>query len=137
MKKLALFSMLLVLAACAHHRDVRPGANGIHKVVTRGPDKDAVERDAISQAQNYCETMKLNAAFVDDTGAKYTGDMDESTHKVLRKASKAAQVLGPGMTVLGGRNESNAGQVMTGGGVVGGIMTGGDAYTATMTFKCQ
>ena len=137
MKKLILCLPVLILSACAHHRDVRPSADGVHRVVTRGPEKDDVERDAISQANHYCsEVRKSSAAFVSE-GTKYTGSMDESTHKTARNASKAATVVGSGMSVLGGQNESNAGGLIGGAGVVGGIMTGGDAYTTEMKFKCQ
>lgn len=137
MKKIGMFAALLLLASCAHHRDVRPSADGIHRVVTRGPDKDEVERDAISQANHYCsERNKQSAAFVSE-GTQYTGSMSESAHKTTRNASKAATVVGSGMGVFGGQNEANAGAVVGGAGVVGNIMTGGDAYTTEMRFKCQ
>jgi hypothetical protein len=132
---LALISLALMIG-CAHHRDVRPGADGIHRVVTRGPEKEDVERDAISQANHYCGQFEKSAAFVKEE-TKYTGSMDEDTHNTLRTASKAAAAVGGSMQVFGGGNERNAGQVATGGGMAGGIMTGGDAYTSDMRFKCQ
>lgn len=137
MKKTGLCFVLLFLAACAHHRDVRPGADGLHRVLTRGPDKDEVERDAIAQANHFCsERNNKSAAFVSE-GTQYTGSMSESTHKTTRNASKAATVVGSGMGIFGGQNEANAGAVVGGAGVVGNIMTGGDAYTTEMKFKCQ
>ncbi|MGE3973889.1 MAG: hypothetical protein AB7F59_05110 [Bdellovibrionales bacterium] len=131
-----MISFLLFLASCAHHRDVRPGVDGTNYVITRGPEKDQVERSAISQAHHYCESLEKRAAFVTE-GTKYTGDMDEATRKTVRQASKAAVVVGSGMYGLGGRNERSAGGAVGTAGTVGAIMTGGDAYTSEMKFKCQ
>lgn len=127
-----LFSLLV---SCAHHRDVRPGTEGIHRVITRGPDKQQVEQSAISQANHFCEQRNLAAAFVNED-TKYTGEMDESTHNTLRKASQAAVIVGGGTHVLGGRRESDVGGAVAGVGTVGSIMTSGDAYTVDMKFKC-
>ena len=52
---LGLIGILLLLSACAHHRDVRPSADGIHKVVVRAEDTDEGSRDAIKQANHFCE----------------------------------------------------------------------------------
>ena len=93
--KQLLLAVLMVLFSqgCAHHRDVRPGVDGIHRVSVRAVEKEAAERSAISQANDYCETMKRHAFFVSEN-SKYTGTMDENTRDTLRKASKAATVLG-------------------------------------------
>lgn len=121
---------------CAHHRDVRPGAEGIHHVVTRGPEKEEVEQDAIRQAEHFCKEFGKYPGFLNE-GTQYTGDMDEKTHKTARKASKAAMVVGSAMNIFGGRNESGAGAVVGTAGAVGSVMTGGSAYTSDMKFKCQ
>lgn len=40
MKRIFLIASILSLASCAHHRDVRPGANGVHRVVIPTEDTD-------------------------------------------------------------------------------------------------
>ena len=55
-----------LLASCAHHRDVRPGADGVHKVVIATDDKEQGSRDAISQTNHFCEESGRHAAFVNE-----------------------------------------------------------------------
>lgn len=131
-----LLGLALLISACAHHRDVRPGADGINRVMLRGPDREPIERDAISQANHYCDQYKKAPAFVSES-SKYTGSGDEGNHKMMRGASKAVTARGGMASVFGGDNERNIGQVATGAGVMGGIMTDQEAYTVDMKFKCQ
>ena len=149
--KIVFVLTLLAFAACAHHRDVRPGADGVNRVSVRAVDKEDAEQDAISQANHYCESVgDKHAAFVSEQ-TKYTGTMDEATRDTVRKASKAAQVLGT-QAEMNRRASTPAGMgsgtsvhVGMGGadnpvgaaGTVGGIMTGGKDYLSEMSFKCQ
>lgn len=126
----------LSLTACAHHRDVRAGADGINRVIVRGPEQEPLERSALSQANHYCEKRNLAPVFLQEE-AQYTGSMNEGTHKALRTASKAASVVGASLGVFGGKNEQTAGAVVAGGGLIGGVVTGGNAYTVDMRFRCQ
>ncbi len=125
----------LSLASCAHHRDVRAGADGVHRVVLRGPDRAPLEESAISQANHYCDQFKKSPGFVSED-SKYTGKGDEENHKMVRGATKAVTAGGGMMSVFGGQNERNAGNVAVGAGVMGGIMTDQEAYTVDMRFKC-
>lgn len=128
----------LFLAGCAHHRDVRPGADGIHSVRTREPNKERAERSAISQAEHYCESMgdKHPAFFNENT--KYTGTMDEGTRDTVNKASKAAMILGGAAGTMGRSSSTRgAGTVVGAAGTAGHVMTSGDDYEAEMKFKCQ
>lgn len=136
MKKLGLiFLGLTFLGACAHHRDVRPGVDGIHIVKVTTDDKEAGSRDAISQANNYCEESKKQAAFINED-QKYTGDMDEDTYKTGKRISKAAEMVGGTVWTMGGKRESNAGGVIGLGGATADSVLG-KGYTVTMKFKCQ
>lgn len=132
----AFFSSLVLTSGCAHHRDVRPGADGVHRVLARGAEKEQVEQDAIKQANHFCKERNLSAAFVSED-TKYTGDMDESTRNTIRQASKAVGAVGSGMSVFGGNTEKNAGQVAMGAGAAGHIYTDDNAYSSDMKFKCQ
>lgn len=135
MQKLLLISGSILIFSCAHHRDVRPGADGIHRVVIQTSDKSEGARQAIAQANNYCEEYKKHPAFIDEKQA-YTGDMDEQKYNTGKKLSKAAKVVGGAAWVFGGRNESNAGGVVGLGGAAADAALG-DGYTVTMSFKCM
>jgi hypothetical protein len=126
---------LLILSACAHHRDVRPGADGIHKVIVRGEDGEAGARDAISQANHYCEQQHKEAAFIEENKA-YKGDMDEKTYHNTKTAAKVAKTVGGAAWVFGGRTESNLGGVVGLGGMAADAAAG-NGYEVAMKFKCQ
>lgn len=141
MKKTGLTLFLIVFTlGCAHHRDVRPGVDGVHHVVVRAEDKESAEQSAISQAEHYCEQTKRSMAIINEK-TEYTGTMDEATRNTLRKASKAATVLGgtrvshrKGTEAQDDLDQSN---ILHDAGKVGNIMTSGDDYRTEMTFKCQ
>lgn len=128
--------MATLVSSCASYDHVRPGTDGTHRVVIRGEEKEEVERNAIDEANNYCKEYNKMAAFVSED-TKYTGSIDEKTHKTIKKASTAASVGGGMMGVMGGKKEANVGTGLFGLGAVGNAVLDGDAYTADMRFKCQ
>lgn len=138
MKWLGLALLPFVFAACntMNYDDVRPGVDGIHKVVVLGSGEGDGERNAIQQANNFCKVEKNQSAVFMSEDTSYQGSMDEDTHKSVRKASKAAGAVGVGMGVFGGRRESTAGRVAMGAGGVGAIMTRND-YKTEMKFQCK
>ncbi|MCC6278680.1 MAG: hypothetical protein IT289_12260 [Oligoflexia bacterium] len=138
MRKLfGIVTLGFLLSSCGHHRDVRPGADGVHKVTVRGEEKEEAERSAISQAEHYCKEFEKRPAFIEEKTV-YTGNMDEKTRDTVRKASKAAMVVG-GTASTFGKDEGTrtAGGVVGVGGGVGSIMAGGNDYTSEMKFKCN
>lgn len=134
---MSLFGMAAVmgLAACAHHRDVRAGADGIHRVVIKTDDTEAGTRDAISQANHFCKERKQAPAFVNEE-QKYTGDLDESTYKNAKRATTVAKTVGGAVWALGGKKESDAGGIIGLGGAAGDAALG-KGYTVDMRFKCM
>lgn len=130
----ALFGSFFV--GCAHHPDVRPGADGIHRVVIRSTAKEKAERDAISQAENYCSQTNLAVAVMDEKTV-YTGTMDESTRDMVHKVSTASIILGGAGAVAGPKDVKKGGSVLGAAGTVGSIMTSGNDYLVEMRFKCQ
>ncbi len=135
LRGVAVVAIPFILVSCAHHRDVRPGEDGLHRVVVRTEDKEAGSRDAISQANHFCEQRKLAAVFVNET-QNYTGDMDEQNYQTGKKISKVAQVVGGTTWALGGKRESNIGGIVGLGGTAADAALG-EGYTVTMTFKCK
>lgn len=129
-----LFSFIL-LTACAHHRDVRPSEDGVHRVVVHTDDSEEGARNAIEQADHYCDQYKKHAVFVKEE-QKYTGDMDEKTYKNAKRATKVAQVVGGTAWVFGGRRESNLGGIVGLGGMAGDAALG-KGYSVEMRFRCK
>jgi hypothetical protein len=70
--KLGMIFSALFFASCAHHRDVRAGADGVHRVIVNTDEEDEGSREAIAQAQHFCEQRNLSAAFVKED-KKFTG----------------------------------------------------------------
>ena len=133
-------ALLFLVASCAHHRDVRPGYDGVHSVLVRSQEKEWADREAISQANHFCSQRQLAPAFIDESN-RYNGEMDEGTRDTIRRASTVAMVLG-GVGAAGGygyghRGSRDVGTVLGAAGTTGMIMTGGEVYEARMTFKCQ
>jgi hypothetical protein len=131
---LALFAILAAFG-CAGHPDVRPGADGVHRVVVQGEDTDEASKSAIRQAQDYCKEKKMEAAFMDEN-KKYTGNMDESTYHTTKTVGKVAQVVGGGVWAMGGDKESPVGGLVGLGGTAARDAAG-NGYTVEMRFKCQ
>lgn len=126
--------MAMAGVSCAHHRDVRPGVDGIHRVVVRTDDKEEGSRSAISQANAFCDKNKKSAAFIEEN-QQYTGDMDEKDYQAGKKMSKVAKVIGGTTWALGGKKESSAGGIVGLGGAAADAALG-EGYTVTMSFKC-
>ncbi len=127
--------LILMISACAHHRDVRPGEGGVHRVVVSTDDNDEGTREAIDQANHYCKQYSKGAVFVDEN-KKYTGSMKESDYKAAKTASKVAAGVGGAAFVFGGKNESQAGGILgLGGGVADSAL--GKGYSVEMRFKCK
>lgn len=138
MKKILFLSVLFALSSCAHYPDVRPGENGVNRVVVVGKDRQGVVQSALRQAKSFCSESKRAAIFLNED-VKYTGALDESTHVLFGKASKVAVAVG---SVMGASSTSDKQRkdsgVVAGSGILGGAaLEDENAYTSTMTFKCN
>ncbi len=120
---LSLFLLATFLTSCAHHRDVRPGADGVHRVQVQAETKQEGQRDSLSQASHYCETLKLRPAIVKEDHS-YTGQLDESIYQNTQKAKEAANILLGGTSYQHEANQAASSLL-------------GKAYTINMSFKCQ
>lgn len=139
MRTLGLLAGLVLIFSlgCAHHRDVRPGAEGVHTVVVQSEDADQGAKEAISQANHYCKEKDKTkeAAFIEEN-SKYSGDMDEQTYKNAKRAATVAKTVGGGVWVFGGKTESTIGGLAGLGGQAADNAIG-KGYTVKMRFKCQ
>jgi len=135
-KFIGIIVMMLFFSSCAHHRDVRPGDRGVHKVVVQAADTKAGSRDAINQANHFCEEHEKYAVFLKEK-KKYTGDIDEKTYKSGKRISRVAQVVGGAANVMSSREDgSNLGSLLGVGGVAVDSALG-EGYTVEMKFKCK
>jgi hypothetical protein len=135
MKILAVIFLSLFMLSCGHHRDVRAGADGIHRVKFQTDDKDQGTQHAIAQANHYCEQSKRQAAFIDEN-TTYTGHMSEKDYQATKTVGKVGKAVGGTVWAMGGKRESNAGGVLGLGGIAADAIAG-EGYTVEMRFKCQ
>ncbi|MBX2986885.1 MAG: hypothetical protein KF802_03220 [Bdellovibrionaceae bacterium] len=135
MRKFLFVLAVLSLSACAHHRDVRPGPNGLNRVLVKTDNTDEGSRDAIAQANHYCDQFGKHAVFMEEKQS-YTGTMKESDYRKAKTAAKVAQGVGGAAWVFGGQKESNVGGIVgLGGGIADGAL--GNGYAVDMQFRCQ
>ncbi|MCJ8276562.1 MAG: hypothetical protein HRT44_13520 [Bdellovibrionales bacterium] len=135
MKWFYLIVILGLLASCGHHRDVRPNSCGIHRVVVTSDDEEGGQRNAINQANHFCEERYEKVAAVETEKTKYIGDMDEENYRATKRTAKVLQQGGTSAWVFGGKKEKNAGRVASGAGSLLNTATG-KGYRTMMTFKC-
>jgi hypothetical protein len=129
------FLVVVGIVGCAHHKDVRPGAEGIHRVVIENEGTGEFARDALKQAQHYCKEQGQSAAVVSEE-QKYVGDMDEKTYRNAKRVTSVAKTVGGAVWAMGAPRESNAGGVIGLGGAAGDSALG-NAYQFQMSFKCK
>jgi DNA-binding transcriptional regulator LsrR (DeoR family) len=120
--KITILLSIFLLVSCAHHRDVRPGSKGIHRVVVRKQNQEQAEQLAISEAQDYCSQYNKAPGFLEEK-TEYKGTMNESTRDTVHKVSNAAMILGGvGSTSRHGQTKAG-GSILGRAGVVGHVMT--------------
>ena len=136
MKKTTIvYTLLLILSACAHHPDVRPSEDGIHKILLMVEDKNNGGREALDQAKSYCKEINLQPVIVSEK-TNYVGNMDEQTYNKVKTGAKVAEAAGGAVHVFGGEKESKAGGVIGLGGIVADSAAG-EGYQYEMKFKCK
>ena len=107
------FVLVLILVSCAHYPDVRPGAEGVHKVSVVAQSKVEGSRKTLPQAQSFCDDKFGKTAAIVKESSQYTGDMKEKDYKVATRVGKLGKQLG-----------LDTDEII------------GNGYTVEMTFKC-
>lgn len=128
-----LFAAFL-FSGCAHHRDVRASADGVHWVNIKAETEEDGMQDALSQANHFCEKRNKTAGIVSENKT-YTGQMDERQYKKVKTAGKVAQTVGGSAYVFGGETESELGSMVGLGGTVANQIAG-EGYSVKVKFKC-
>ena len=124
----------ILFVGCAHHPDVRPGVDGVHRVVIKSDDIDNAQQNALSQAKDFCDEKHKEFAVLDES-SKYVGSMNEDDYRTGKVISKTATGLGAAATFFGGKNESAIGGIIgLGGAAADKALGNGDIVE--MKFKC-
>lgn len=131
------FSAFFFLGGCATYKDVRPSADGVHNVIVLGESGQQASRNALSQANAYCEKeQNKKKAYIVKEEQKYVGSVEEENYKTGKAVSSVLKTVGGAVAVFGGQRESTVGGV----GALGGVATDaalGEGYNVIMQFKCQ
>lgn len=139
-KLLCLF-FILIIFGCAHHKDVRPGADGVNKVlIVDDQDQEEQGSNAMSQANHYCKELKMHPVVVSEERTYVGKNVDEATYNKGKMATRAAKSVGDGLWMIGAntgdQKQSKKGEVVgLGGEAVDAAL--GKGYQYEMKFKCQ
>lgn len=132
-------TLLSLVVACSTAKvNVMPGEDGVNKILVRDIERDNAEEAGVKAAHEYCEKHDKQAVFLNNK-TEYQGSMDEDTRNTVRKASRAAQVVGGGLGGYGYHRDGDAtaGAVLGSAGTVGGMMTNDRDYKTEILFKCK
>lgn len=127
----------IFLAGCAHHRDVRPNAGGMHSVDFLAERQQEGYRQAFKQAQNYCaERYGLDPVIFSES-SEYVGSMDESAYNRAKTFTNTVSTVGwLGWALASSNRNSDAGAIAFLGGDIANDAIG-EGYRFTMNFKCE
>lgn len=80
MLKISILGFIILLASCGHHKDVRPGMDGTHKVFINDRNESKAHRKAMKQANHYCKDEDKRAYIVKHT-KKHQGGLTGMIHE--------------------------------------------------------
>jgi hypothetical protein len=128
-----IFSLSAFACSTAKVR-ILPGESS-NRVVVTDFERDDAEEAASRAASDYCERRGRELMYIGNQ-TNYTGDMDESTRKIVRNGSKAAMLLGGTGSAFRGHTQGPA-ELLGTAGTVGYVMTSNRDYQTSMEFKCR
>ena len=123
--KLTHFSFVVLLfislSSCvtSNRQDVRPGIDGLHRVIIRVDDITEGSREAVKQADAYCMEINKQAFFFNDEGK------GKGAPKPAANAPTANPAAGKAAAPAAGGEDSEASSV-----------SAEKKYTVDMLFKC-
>lgn len=131
-----LLAMPILIVACSTAKvRVLPGESGVNRVVSRDIEKDDAEEAAMDHAMDYCKDQGKALVVINEKKTAYEGTMDEEKRNTIRKASKAAVILGGAAGTA--TQDPALGGVVSGAGMAGHVMTSDRDYKAEFTFRCK
>ena len=136
MKNTALILMLLTLAACGHHRDVRPGPQGINKVVVSTDEVQKGTRNAMDQATHFCKEHNKHPIYLKEE-KKYVGTIDEKLYAQTKMITRGAKTASYQTRATNPRKVKNQTSDLLRVGSTSADSALGDGYLVSMTFKCE
>ncbi|TMP26960.1 hypothetical protein CWB99_16800 [Pseudoalteromonas rubra] len=137
MKNWIAFSLVAIFASgCAHHNNVRPSADGKHYVNLTAETREAAGKEALEQANHYCEKQERGYAYIQNENITYMGSMPEQEYLQKRNIATAVEAAGTAMWILGENAVDDVGAAMSiGGGIAEDSM--GEPYQITLAFSCK
>ncbi|MFC0118354.1 hypothetical protein [Pseudoalteromonas xiamenensis] len=132
---LVALSLCSLLAACAHHDDVRPSENNTHYVAVNSQQKEEGGREAMKQAKHYCESIKKQMYVINEE-VVYQGSTPESEYLSNLKTADIVSNVGTVLWIFGDGRVDDAGGIaaITGESVKASM---GKPYITKMHFKCD
>lgn len=128
-------SLLLFLAGCAHHDDVRPSATNIHYISVNAQQREDGPREALKQAEHYCKSIKQKM-FILNEEVSYEGTQPEEEYLNYLKTAKIVSGVGTMLWVFGdGKVDDVGGMAAIAGGTAESAM--GKPYVTKMQFRCE
>ncbi|BBN83674.1 hypothetical protein PA25_36590 [Pseudoalteromonas sp. A25] len=127
------FTTTLLLAACAHHEDVRPG-DSQHYVVVKSVDRNKGIKEALGQAEHFCEKSS-NKLVVLNEKVEYRSEQAEKDYLDSRSTTEFVTEASAWLWVLGDGYVDDVAAVATLAGV-GALESMGAPYLVTLNFRC-
>ena len=123
-----------LLVGCQHHRDVRPSPDGVHTVAFYTDDKGEGAREAIAQADHFCQETE-HAAVILSESIEYFCEMEEAEYIVAKNLARAAEMAGHVLDV-DDTGSDNTGDIISAAGTFADEALG-DCYEVDMRFECH
>ncbi|MBD1582620.1 hypothetical protein [Pseudoalteromonas sp. S16_S37] len=123
----------VLLAACAHHDDVRPGESK-HYVVVKAVDRDQGMKEALGQAEHFCDKTKSSLVVLNEQ-VDYQGEKAEKDYLNNRSTAELVTDVSAWLWILGDGHVDDAGAIGTIAGI-GTLEAMGAPYLVTVNFRC-
>ncbi|MCF6437272.1 MULTISPECIES: hypothetical protein [Pseudoalteromonas] len=124
----------VLLSACAHHDDVRPGNDNQHYVVIKSVDRSEGIKEALGQATHYCEQSQSNMVVLNET-IDYKGELPEHDYLKTRATAEFVTEAGSWLWIIGDGHVDDVAAVAAVAGA-GKLHSMGAPYFVTVNFRC-
>ncbi|MEJ6474790.1 hypothetical protein [Pseudoalteromonas piscicida] len=137
MKKIAVsMSLVMWLAGCAHHDDVRPSTGGTHEILLFAKHRDSGSQAAMRQAKHYCKQKGLSVHVI-NLDVEYKGSEPESNYIEQKVATHAMEAAGMAMWIFGRNSVEDVGAAVTLGSAITSGAASSEPYDVKLNFKCH
>ncbi|KAF7764175.1 hypothetical protein PCIT_b0099 [Pseudoalteromonas citrea] len=129
------FGVISVLAACAHHDDVRPSSDNQHYVIIKASERGEGIQEALNQATHFCK-KDAQSMYVINESVTYQGEQDEQTFLNDKSTAQIISNAGTWLWVLGDGYVDDAGAIASLAGASAEHSLG-KPYLINVSFRCS